>query len=92
MGPKDNFGIGIVMDYLNAWRCLARAWWNGKNMFIYLVDASAYQAQTDAARKHFGDMVPYGAYVAMKTTDNKVVPWTISQTDILANDWFVFED
>ena len=61
-------------------------------MFIYLVHAASYPAQTDIAREKFGEMVPYDQYIAMKTVDNIIVPWTISQTDFLANDWFVFED
>ena len=60
-------------------------------MFIYLVHAASYPAQTDIARKKFGDMVPYGQYIAMKTADNVIVPWTISQTDLLANDWLVVD-
>lgn len=91
MWPKDNFGIGIVINYLNAWRAIARAWWNGKDMFIYLVHAASYPAQTDIAREKFGDMVPYGQYIAMKTVDNVIVPWVCSQTDLLANDWFVVD-
>lgn len=66
---------------------LQRAGWNGKGMFIYHVPANSYPAQTAAAREHFGDMVPYGAYLAMKTADGTVVPWLASQTDILAADW-----
>lgn len=91
MWPKDNFGMAIVLNYLNAWRALSRAGWNGKDMFIYLVHAASYPAQTDIAREKFGDMVPYGQYIAMKTADNVIVPWTVSQTDLLANDWFVID-
>lgn len=29
----------------------------------------------------------YGAYIAMKTAQNNVVPWLASQTDVLATDW-----
>ena len=35
------------------------------------------------------DMIPYGAYIAMKTAQNNVVPWLASQTDVLAEDWYV---
>lgn len=91
MGPKDNFGIWIVKDYLFAGHKLARAWWNGKNMYIYFVPDGSYPAQTDIARKEFWDMVPYSRYIAMKTVDDIIVPWTISQTDLLAQDWFVVD-
>lgn len=37
------------------------------------------------------DCVYYGAYIAMKTTQGNVVPWVVSQTDILAEDWFIVD-
>lgn len=70
---------------------LGRQGWNGKGMFIYYVPENSYSAQTEVARKHFGNTVPYGAYIAMKTAQGNVVPWICSQTDMLANDWEVIE-
>lgn len=70
---------------------LRRAGWNGKGMFIYLVPGGLYPAQTPAAREYFGEQVPYGPYLAMKTAQGNVVPWLASQTDILAEDWEVIE-
>jgi hypothetical protein len=70
---------------------LGRAGWNGKGMFIYLVPANSYPASNNTLGTMKGvfpdDMVPYGAYLAMKTAQNNVVPWLASQTDILADDW-----
>ena len=68
---------------------IARTGWNGKGMFLYFVPANSYPAVTDIAKATFGDMVPYGAYIAMKTAQNNVVPWLASQTDLLADDWEV---
>ena len=30
-------------------------------------------------------------FIAMKTADDKIVPWLCSQTDMLANDWQVVD-
>lgn len=70
-------------------QAIARAGWNGKGMFVYHVQANAYPATSPVAKAHFGDdaLVPYGAYLAMKTATGEVVPWLASQTDILAEDW-----
>lgn len=70
---------------------VSRAGWNGKGMWLYYVPANQYPAQTPAARNRFGDMVPYRAYIAMVTVDGDVVPWTVSQSDALADDWSVVE-
>lgn len=64
-----------------------RTGWNGKGMYIYLVPANSYPAQTEIAKAEFGDMVPYGPYIAIKTTYGTVVPWLCSQTDMFAEDW-----
>lgn len=58
---------------------IAREGWNGKGMFVFLVipdeDASIH-----------GESLPY---LAMKTADDKVVPWLCSQTDMQAKDWYL---
>ena len=30
-------------------------------------------------------------YIAMRTADNKIVPWLCSQTDALAEDWVIVD-
>ena len=70
---------------------IARKGWNGKGMYLYLVPANEYPSVTDVAKEEFGEKVPYGAYIAMKTADGIVVPWTASQTDILSEDWVFVE-
>jgi len=86
-----NFGNAI--DALKDGDRVSRKGWNGAGMFVYYVPAAAYPAQRNdkgtMIGRFPGDMVPYRAYLAMKTVDNEVVPWTISQTDALAEDWFI---
>lgn len=85
--------FGHAIEMLKTGNAVARAGWNGKGMFLYLVPANAYPAQTGVAKAHFGDdaLVPYSAYIAMKTATGEVVPWLASQTDVLADDWTVVE-
>lgn len=84
-----NFGQAI--EALKSGVKVAREGWNGKGMFLYHVPAQSYPAVTDVAKATFGEQVPYGAYIAMKTAQNNVVPWLASQTDVLAEDWAVVE-
>ena len=83
--------IGKAVDAMKAGARVARKGWNGKGMFLYFVPEGAYPARTAAAKAHWGEdaLVPYGAYVAMKTAQDNVVPWLASQTDLLATDWEV---
>lgn len=38
-----------------------------------------------------GTSFPQALYIVMKIGDNKIVPWDISQADILADDWQIVE-
>lgn len=101
--PLDAMSFGHAIHALKAGQKVARAGWNGKGMWLYLVPANSYPAQTEAAKEYWIDrqeaprgdntvgpiMVPYSAYIAMKTAQENVVPWLASQTDVLAEDWCV---
>lgn len=93
-----NFGQAI--EVLKNGERVSRDGWNGKGMFLYLVPANSYPAQTDVAKFYWAGketgtaengmpLVPYGPYIAMKTAQENVVPWLASQTDVLAEDWDV---
>lgn len=90
--------FGEALEALKAGSRVARSGWNGKGMFLYYVPANSYPAQTEIAKAYWKDkathetengtpLVPYGAYIAMKTAQENVVPWLASQTDVLADDW-----
>lgn len=101
--PKDVFeesyrregemNFGHALEILNRGGAVARTGWNGSGMFLYLVPAPAtgYPAQTGVAKAFFGEeaLVPYTAYVAIKSVNGTVSPWAPSQTDMLADDWTI---
>jgi len=89
---KLTIGFSYALTLLKRGKKLTRTGWNGKNMFIYLVTEGKYPAKMDAVKGHYeDDLVPYRPYIAMKTADNTIVPWTASQTDLLENDWRLAE-
>jgi len=99
--PKEQFenaykesgklSFGDAIHYLKAGKKLARSGWDGKGMFIFLVPANKYPASGNKNGTLIGefkdDLVPYGAYLAMKTAQDNIIPWLASQTDMLADDW-----
>jgi hypothetical protein len=86
----ENMGSDSAIRALKNGHPVARAGWNGKGMYLYYVPAASYPATTDIARREIGEMVPYGAYIAMKTAQGNVVPWLASQTDLLAEDYVIY--
>jgi hypothetical protein len=89
--PTDGMSFGLAVEAMKQGFKVSRAGWNGKGMFLYFVGADNYMAKTEAAKNFYGEnsMVPYRAYIAMKTVTNEVVPWVASQSDILENDWSI---
>lgn len=85
------FGGALVM--LKAGKKVARAGWNGKGMFLFLVNGSTFQVSRPPLLGIYpeGTTINYHAHVDMKTADGTIVPWLCSQTDMLAEDWQVVE-
>lgn len=87
----DLVDFGTALHLMDLGERMQREGWNGKGMLIYIVPAASYPAQRNAKGVLVGDypndMVPYSAYIALKTASGEVVPWTISQSDALATDW-----
>lgn len=82
--------FGQALEELKIGAKAARTGWNGKGMFIYHVPANSYPPRTEVAKDFWKGLdVPYGAYIAMKTAEENVVPWLASQTDMLAEDWVI---
>lgn len=84
-----SFDFGKAISFLKDGAKVSRDGWNGAGQYVYYVPANSYAAQTDAAKAEFGDMVPYRAYLALKTAQNDVVTWTPSVSDVLAEDWIL---
>lgn len=85
--------FGQALDLLKAGNKVARAGWNGKGMFIYLVRGSLVNQLRGEAAEHVGqpaagDAQAINSHVDMKAADGSiVVGWLASQTDMLAEDW-----
>lgn len=89
----DGEGFGTALEALEAGYCIARKGWNGKGLFVYLVPAASYPAQTGAAKAYFGDdaLVPYSPYMALKGADGKISTWAPSGNDALTKDWIIVD-
>jgi hypothetical protein len=78
-----------ALDELKSGKLVSRSGWNGKNMFIFLVNGSTFQVNRAPLLGIFpeGTTIDYCPHVDMRTADGKIVPWLVSQTDLLADDW-----
>jgi hypothetical protein len=91
LSGEMNFGHALEM--LKRGHKVARAGWNGKGMFLFLVPGSTFKVNRPPLLGIYpeGTEVNYHAHIDMKTADGQVVPWLCSQTDALAEDWCLVE-
>lgn len=75
---------------------VARSGWDGEGMFIthQLGYPDGVAINTNTARAigaPVGTVCRFKPYLMMRTADGEFVPWVASQTDLLAEDWFIID-
>lgn len=82
-----DFGTALVA--LKAGKRVARAGWNGKGMFLYLVNGSQFTVNRPPLLGIYpeGTVIDYLPHIDMKTADGQCVPWVASQSDLIVEDW-----
>lgn len=66
--------FSVALHWLKEGKRVARSGWNGKGMWVALQRPDAHSKMS----------LPY---IYMNTTQDDLVPWLASQSDLLANDW-----
>jgi len=86
-------GFGDAIKALKNGKRVSRYGWKGQGQYLYYVPAASYPAMTEIAVKQWGEggLVPYEAYIALKTVHGTVVIWNASQADMLSEDWFIVD-
>jgi len=84
--------FGQALEAMKKGVRVTRIGWNGTNMHVYYVPAKSYPSMTDSAKKEFGPVTPYRAYLAIKTAQHDVATWSPSTSDCLAEDWKIYGD
>lgn len=88
------FEFSIVLIKIKLGQKVTRSKWENKNVFLYYVPHGRYDAKTDAAKSFAAEdgKVDYGDYIAIRTEDGYVIPYTPTQDDLLADDWELVDD
>lgn len=91
--PAAAMTFGQAVEAMKIGAKVARAGWNGKNMFLFLVPGSMFQVNRAPLLGIYpeGAVVTYQPHIDMKTAQDTVVPWVASQSDVLSEDWAIVE-
>ena len=78
-----------VISGLKEGRRFARAGWNGKGMFIFLVAGSQFTVNREPLLSILGEgtVIDYHGHIDMRTANGQIVPWLATQSDMLDEDW-----
>lgn len=94
----DAMTFGLALEAMKKGKKVARAGWNGKDMFVYLVAGNTIVREKlyHEARTHVYPVakssVDICSHIDMKAADGTiVVGWLASQTDMLAEDWSIVD-
>ena len=81
--------FGNAVRELKAGKKVARAGWNGKGMFVFLVPGSNFKVNRPPLLGIYpeGTEINYRPHIDLKGADGSVSTWAPSCSDALAEDW-----
>jgi hypothetical protein len=99
METSNQVDFGSAITALKQGKRVARAGWNGKGMYLWLLPAAKVKAEwcrephlKAVAEANGGEIEALGS-IRMMTADRKVLTgWLASQTDMLSEDWVILQD
>ncbi len=70
---------------------LTRSGWNGKNMFVFLVQGSEFTVSREPLNTILqpGELVKYRPHIDMRYADGTIGVWLSSMGDLMADDWVI---
>lgn len=94
--PTDGMTFGLAIEAMKKGLKVARRGWNGKGMWViyrtgYPDGIACNKNTADSMGIPEGTVVKIRPYLQMKCADGTYQMWLASQSDILADDWFIVE-
>lgn len=83
--------FGEALAALKAGKRVTRPGWNGKGMWLALIPGDGWHLRGNSLFQCMADGDHFKPWIGMHTADAGFVPWLASQTDVLAEDWEVFD-
>ena len=93
MAVKKTTGLtfGEATSKAKAGEAVARAGWSKYEMFAYITPQNTRTPNDDVEAKLIGKLLHIKEHWTLYTINNEVIPWNPYGSDVLANDWLVYE-
>ena len=92
--PTDGMNFGLAIEAAKCGKRIARKGWNGKNMSVayqkgYPDGIPCNKNTAEAWGMQEGELFKCRPYLQMRCADGTFQMWLASQSDILADDWYI---
>ena len=94
--PTTGMNFGLAIEAAKQGKMIARSGWNGKGMWVvyrtgYPDGIPCNKNTADAVGIPEGTLFKVRPYLQMKCVDDTFQMWLASQSDILADDWYIVQ-
>ena len=87
----DGLNFGLAIEAAKMGKRIARKGWNGKGMYVFLAHGMDFHTDADLSELDDQDVEVLDCLV-MRTATGAFCPgWLASQTDMLADDWYIVQ-
>lgn len=87
----DGMNFGLALEAAKMGKKITRKGWNGKGMYVFLAHGMDFHTDADLNELDDQDVEVLDCLV-MRTATGAFCPgWLASQTDMLADDWYIVE-
>lgn len=96
--PVDGMTFGMAIEAMKAGKKVARAGWNGKGMYVWIMPGSTVKDCKTITDPHLkaideaeGEIRFLGSVRMRTATGDVLTGWLASQTDMLSDDWVIVD-
>jgi hypothetical protein len=91
--PANTMDFGGALVALKSGAKVARTGWNGKGMFVFLVNGSTFNVSRPPLLGIFpeGTEINYRPHIDIKNVDGSISTWVPSIGDVMAEDWQIVD-
>ena len=96
--PVDGMTFGMAIEAMKMGKKVARAGWNGKGMYVWIMPGSTVKDCKTITDPHLkaideaeGEIRFLGSVRMRTATGDVLTGWLASQTDMLSDDWMIVE-
>lgn len=88
---EESMSFGMALVHLKDGKKVARKGWNGTGMFVFLVAGSEFVVNRAPLLGIYpaGTEISYRPHLDLRTADGSISTWAPSNSDALAEDWYV---